>query len=700
MSTNKFIKTTLLNIDSSYRNVAPKNIVKSDGKILPPNPLTFTKGSSTVLINYPNHNLNAGDYITIQNVVGRTKNLVNSFVLINNFKYLIIVLFDSNLNQLQSLSSQSDIQAYYNFTLQTGQTNEIPPDYKNYTDELYINIELFGSQTESNSIKNINLNSILGIKKCMLASDIPANNIEIIKNSIKTIFGVDDLNIINPYTLFVELPNSYINESNSYYVLNQIFKITYMHIGGIKLGYLNANYPINNINYQSNYEVKNVIDENYFEILLNYSSYDNLSGGGKNIQIMKIVNSIPGFPDPDNYKVFLKDSYNNVTLIELVSTEIPYVDLTIKKDVNDKLYWYNIEDGQHLYSVQIDDGYYSSTTLLSKINEKINLVPRINSTSVSPNYNYFDIIVESNIQKIIFKPYNITKLPDSLSLRLEAINTINYFILNVSHPNNLVEVNDIIEISNSSIVTLSVITNEGEQLYDVPATYFNKKHKVYAVNLENQTYDILLGKESEISVTLTTVDKGGGENVTIKSKTKVSFLFNRLDTFGDIIGFKNVGDAFSVTEYSEAVSNKDSYVYSNNLNSVGNDLNYASGFFNLSGKFNYIFMYLNDIEYVYSNNNLQAAFAKISLAGSPGDVLFDTFISLPQHVYSKIFPVISLTELDIKFLYPDGSRVNFRNINHSFTLKITEESERNDNTFLNSNLISVSDEYKKANLKD
>jgi hypothetical protein len=34
-------KSTLLNIDSSYRNLYPKNIYKSDGKSLPLNPLNF-----------------------------------------------------------------------------------------------------------------------------------------------------------------------------------------------------------------------------------------------------------------------------------------------------------------------------------------------------------------------------------------------------------------------------------------------------------------------------------------------------------------------------------------------------------------------------------------------------------------------------------------------------------------------------------
>jgi hypothetical protein len=700
MSKNKFIKTSLLNIDSAYRNITPKNIVKSDGKILPNNPMTFTKGSTTVSINYPSHSLKTGDYITIQNVIGRSKTLVDSFILINNFKYLIIVLFDQNINPMLSTLTQSDTQAYYNFGLNTGQINEIPSDYKSYTDDLYINIELVGNQTESNLINNINLNNLLGIKKCLLASDIPANNIEIIKKSIKTLFGNDDLNIINRFTLFVELPIPYINDISDYYTLKQIFKVSYMHIGGIKLGYLNTNYPINNYNYQSNYEIKNVLDENNFEIILNYPSYGNLTGGGKNIQIMKILNSIGGYPDADFYTINLKNSFNNVTGIELSSSEIPYIDLTIKKDVNDKLYWYNIEDGQNLYKLQIDDGYYSSTTLLEKIKNKINQIPRINSTQTNPNYNYFEIVVESNIQKITFKPYNLKKLPNSLSIRSQVIDSQTYYILNVGHPNNLVEIDDQIEISNSSTVTLKKETNEGNLIYEVSANYINGIHKIYGINLENQTYDILLGKESEIANTLVTIEKAGGVNILVKSKTKISFLFNKTDTFGDIIGFKNVGDAFSVTEYSSEVSNKDSYVYSNNLNSVGNEIDYSSGFFNLSGKFNYILMYLNDIEFVYSNNNIPGAFAKISLAGSPGDILFDTFVTQPQHIYSKAFPISTLTEIKVRFLYPDGSRVNFRNINHSFTLKITEEQERNDNTNLNSQTISVSDEFKRANLND
>lgn len=667
MLKNKFIKSTLLNVDSSYRNIIPKNIVKSDCKLLPNNPIKFTKGDSTISINYPNHSLKIGDYITIQNVIGKSFSLINSFILINNVKYLIIYSSDN-------------------------QINNTPSDYKTYVDELYINIEVVGSQTENNLINNINYNNLFGIKKYLIYNDIPQVTQDYIKNILSNI----NFNIQN--ALFVELPFKYRNNNANYYIINQIFKISFMHIGGINLGYLNANFPINNFNYQSNYQVNNVFDDDNFAITLNFNSYADLQEGGKNVQVMKIIDTISGYPNSDSYTLNLKNSFNNVTNIELVSTEMPYIDLTIKKDINDKLYWYNVEDGDYLYSVQLDEGYYSSNSLLEKLKEKINKIKRVSSKDTNLIYNYFEILVESNIQKITFLPYNLTQLPNKLSARLEVINLDTYIILNVNHENYLVEKDDLIEIRNSTPITYTKNINEGIQIFEIPNEYINKVHTVFYVNSDNTTYDILIGKVDEISTKLITdnKEKAGGENVLVKSKTQVSFLFNKKDTIGDIIGFKNVGDSFSITPFSSIISNKNDYIYSNNLNSVGLKIDYSSGFFNLSGKFNYILMYLNDIEFVYSNNNVSAAFAKIALSGSPGDILFDTFISQPQNIYSKIFPISSLTQITVKFLYPDGSRVNFRNINHSFTLKITEEQEKSENTNLNSQLISVSDEYKKA----
>ena len=669
MSINKFTTSSIINIDSSFRNKTPKNIFKSDNKYLPLDPLTFTKSLSRIKFNQPNHNFSVGDNIIIQNVEGAQKILANTCYLVNNFNYMVIFI-DTN----------------------------IPSDYKNYADELYINIELVGNQTESNYINNIQFNYLVGYKQSLLPGDINSAYLENFKEFVMEKLGTFDINILNNKCFFIELPEKYVNSDTNYKLINQTFKITYQHIGGIKLGYLNANYPINNINYQNSYSINSIIDENTFEINLNYQSFGDTLGGGKNIQVMKITNTIIGYPDANTYVIDLKRSFNNVSGIQLISSEFPYIDLAVKKNINDKLYWKNIEDGQIVYKVQIDDGFYSTETLITHLEQKINLVPRIGNTKTNKLYNLFNIEFNPNIQKIVFKPYTISKIPNKLSIRHDVFENIKFFILNIQYTNNSVEVNDIITISDSDSVTVKNV--QDQTIYSINQDYINKDHVIYSKNLENQTFDIILGNEFEIKTNIVSFESYGGENISINSKTKASLLFDKTDTIGDLIGFINVGDKYSITDYSKNISNKEPYNYTNRLDVVGNPYSYSSGFTNLSGKYNYMLMYLNDIEYIYSNNNLASAFAKISFSGNPGDVLFNTFVSYPKNVYSKTFPISTLTQLTIKFTYPDGSTINFRNIDHSFTLRITEEKLQNSNTYKNSQHITVAEEFKLSQLKD
>ena len=677
MAQTKIIKSTLLNIDSSFRAVYPKNICYSDGVNLPSNALTFTKNSTLININFPDHKLSEGDNITIQNVEGISKTIASSIYLFNDFRYAIIVV----------------------------ESNNIETDYKKYTNSLYFNIDLVGDQTESNLVGNISLNNLLGVKKCLLGTDIPSSYLSVITSSsnLLTILSTTSAlvtSVINTKCLFIELPLEFSSLNATYYQLNQVFKISYLHIGGIHLGYLNANYPINNYSYQSSFEVYSVTDVNNFSININFKSFGNIKAGGNNIIVMKILNIMTGYPDADDYVINLKKSFNNVINIELVSSEFPYVDMVIKQDINDKLYWRNIEDGHYIYSVTLNEGFYSSESFLKHLTKKINDIKRINYTTINKNYNNFDITIESNMQKITFNPYNNSKLPNSLTIRKENIESKIYFILTVEHPNNLVDIGDSIIIFNSDNVTVSTTSNSNKVFDSINSKYINKTHIVYGINLKNSTYDIMLGSLNELSVEQSTSPLNGGENIMVKSKTKVSFLFDKSDTCGDILGFKDVGSAYSILDFSSTITNFDSYVNSINLNAVGNNISYNSGFMNFVGKFNYFLMYLNDIEYIYSNNNQKSAFAKIQLSGNPGDILFNTFIPTPLNIYYKGFPIPTLTDLTIKFTYPDGSRINFRNINHSFTLKITEEQIQNNNTYLNSNVISTLDEFKKANLKD
>ena len=127
MSQTKIIKTSLVNIDSSYRTTYPKNICTSNVTTLPNNPLTLTTGSNIIRFNYPNHNLKAGDNITVQNVEGIIKTTINAVYLFKNLKYAVFV-FDEN---------------------------NISINYKQYVEKIMCNIELVGEQQESNSIDNI-----------------------------------------------------------------------------------------------------------------------------------------------------------------------------------------------------------------------------------------------------------------------------------------------------------------------------------------------------------------------------------------------------------------------------------------------------------------------------------------------------------------------------------------------------------------
>jgi hypothetical protein len=670
MTSKKILNSTLLNIDSSFRNVNPKNICISNNKTLPNNPLLFTKNSNLITINYPLHNLVAGDNIVIQNVEGIVKTLSNSFYLFNNYQYMAIIVDD----------------------------NYIASDYKNVVNELYMNIEVFGAFTENNFIDNIPFNNLIGIKQMLIAKDIP----ELIKDELIILIQNIDNNMnesnINSKVIFIKLPIIFIN--SSYHQLNQVFKITYLHINGIKLGNLNANFPINSYNYQSNYTVNSITDANNFTILLNYNSYNTGIGGGKNIQVLKIINTLDGYPNSHNYVINLKKSFNNVVGIELTSSEFPYIDIVVKKNINDKLYWRNIEDGNYMYILQIDEGFYTIYSLVDTIQTNINKIERIISTTEKKIYNNFKVSINTSSQILSFNPYNLSQLPNCLSASYITIDSEIYIIITVNHPNNTVSEKNTITISNATNVTIKKIVNDAVQILSINAEYFNNSHTVYSVNLHNSTYTILLGKENQINFITTNIENNGGENIIVNSSSKVSFLFDKPDTLGELLGFNNAGNKFSFTDYKSVITNQDTYVYANNVDTVGNSLGYPNGFLNLAGNYNYILMYLNDIEYIYNTNNLPSAFAKILLTGNPGDVLFNTYVDIPKDIYSKSFPISTLNQISVYFLYPDGSDVIFRNINHSFTLKITEEKVVNDNTYLNSQRISVASELKNANLKD
>jgi len=640
-------KTKLLNIDSKFRNKIPKNIYLTQQIKLPIDPIQTTKDSNIIKVNYPNHNLKIGDRIIIQNVHGNMKTQNNCLYFLNNYKYAILSFSNHN----------------------------IPIDYLNYVDKYQISIEIINDIGSTTSYSNIPINSIIGTQTVYLPSLI--NKINIIPLEILSILNVSSVEKLDNSYLLVELPYNAIVNGTTYYLVSDVLRVRMLSIGGIGLPYINSDFPINYERNQGYLEVVNT-EQYYIYFKVSIISAQNDKSGGPNIQIMLITNTLPGYPNASSYSISIKKNFNNIVRIELISTEFPYIDFLIKSsgsNKNNKLYWKHYDDGNYIYQVEIPEGNYDTNSLISTISNNINLVKRIESTTEKPVYNIFNITIDSFTQKISFEAFKNNNLPNCITALISTINNINYVLLTFYHPSNLIEVNDTIVVSGASKIGTVI-----------DAIYINKYHQIYEVNKTQQTYTVLLAPLNELT-NLTTIDLtgNGGPSIVVKTHAKVSFLFDKNDTIGTVLGFKNVGDKNAITPYSTITTNFDNYIQYTNFNNVGN-IDNSTRLLNFSGSNYYILMYLNNFESILNSSNQPTAFAKILMSGNPGDIIFNSFINYPLEFD---FPIPYLNELDIYFTYPDGTLVDFRNIDHSFTLRIVEKIITPNNTGLNSKDTSV-----------
>lgn len=630
---NYSLKVSLVNIDSKYRNLEPKNILDGNPIFLSNNPIYVSENSFEIRIYYPNHNLNVGDKIILQNIEKELLILKDSFFLFDNFNYLIIKLENHNYNKITN----------YNET-------DIFINISNF-DELDPNKRLLG---------NIPINSILGYQKIYLKNDIEIENI--ILNNIQEYFNyttedVDD-NII-----FIKLPFVYskVNKLNNnieftdIYKLDNIFQIKSRELGGIPLSYLNANFPITNKQFKNSQFITRVDSNNiYFnsDIKGNYNS----RGGLDKVYISKVINTIEGFKNSDNYIIELKKSYTDVVRVELVSTEIPFVEFNINNNItskNNKLYWQYIDDGDIIYSVSLPEGSYGPDSLIENLTTEMNKITRLGSSVKEKIYNSFEIDINKNSQEVKFASFKFEKLPHSLKV-IKDNNLTNIFKLQIICPNNYVQVGDNIVITNSS------------KIGDIPASVINRTHEVFEINPANNTFTVII--PVDVTITNLNIEGSGGPYVNIKVPVLARFLFNYNDTLGSLIGFKNVGNENAITKFQHITSNLDDYIEKTIYDQIGN-LNVENTLLNLTTSYFYVFMYINDFEGIISNTDTENPFAKILLSGYTGDVMFNTFISSPLEFDN---PISLFNDLKVTFKYADGTAPNFRNFDHSFTLRITE----------------------------
>ena len=627
------LKVSLINIDSMFRNKSPKNIYTSSINYLPKDPITFIQDLQIIEINYPNNGFKENDRIIIQNVEGKSYILSGNIYLFQNYSYCFI-----NIN------------------------HDYTTNYNNLLNKLQIEISVINPEmlNDKKFYGNIPINSLIGIFDINLPSIV--NQTNEIPQSILTFFNSSSVESLDSSYILIKLPFNYFSYDNQYIEVTDFFKISFNDLYGLPINAINADYPINYQKLQGYHEVLSILNKDIFTIKTGYIALKNGMGGGTKIQIMKIINIEEGYPDANNYTIKLKKNFNNVVRIELVSTEFPFIDYLIKNsgpNKNNKIYWKHLDDGNYIYSTEIPEGNYDGQNLISLLMKNMNAIERITSTTEKKIFNDFLINYNSFTQEVNFSAFKTENIPNSLKVDIITINNIQYFRLIVNHPNNLVEINNLVTISNAAAIGI------------ITSNFINKTHTVFEINKNNNNYSILLGTINQISTSTdlkTTLTDSGGGAINIKTKALISLLFNYKDTIGNIIGFKNVGQSNAITPYKNTISNFDSYLNDTKLNTVGNIVE-TSLLLNFTGNNNYYLLYLNDFELVNNSYNQLPAFAKILLSGTLGDILYNTFINFPIEFD---FPISTLNEIKIKITYGDGSLPDFRNIDHSFTLKIVE----------------------------
>lgn len=182
--------------------------------------------------------------------------------------------------------------------------------------------------------------------------------------------------------------------------------------------------------------------------------------------------SKPIYKNSNDFKIKLDRVYKNIKQIKLISSEFPNADQAVKNSPlslkNNRITWINQEDsvsGFPTYSVDIQPGNYTASTLTDEMKNKMNKVLK---TQNNKNH-FFD--VQINLDTDIVKIYNI----DLSNLPINPVNSIaNNNTITIYQPNNSFSVNDTIFLSGVKGF-----------VGGIPPSKFNDYHTIISTTLDN-----------------------------------------------------------------------------------------------------------------------------------------------------------------------------------------------------------------------
>jgi hypothetical protein len=625
-----------VNIDSKNRETQT-TVQTDDTKNLSEDPLHFSSNTSTneylLWIDIPKHNFQQNDLITLSGLEKKTT-ILNTYTFDVTGKGEPSVVFRSGYQNIKIMSNP-------NITPTTGSTITLEEVKKINTSSMLVNISGFIGYPIASFYGNIPINTINTVHQVLLYN--PENS--------------DDYSPTLSY-FFISLVQPF---SGSINPASYNFSMVFNSYGIIPYNTINAQYPIDTTS-SSGYHTVYSTQPNSVSIKYTQNPYFKTHFGGTNIYTGKVTSFQNGYPDPNNYQISLNDTFQNVIMVRFISTTFPNITDTFVKNSNyqnNKFYWQNADDGDIVYSVELEVGKYDITTLCSTLESKIYDTLKPTTMGNYNNHNYINFSMDPNTNIIVIKSYKegilrnpIVKIDPPID---ESGTTADTYTLTIYHPSHgLLSSNIGIKISFSGFI----------ECMGLSATQLDGEHAVTKI-VDVDNYQIQL---SNINIGVIKTDSKGGNAVIVHVPNLFRILFNYSDTMGEVLGFRNVGNDDAITYYQSTITNQDPYNTEPTYTSSGIQIKYHNNSFKLT-KFDYVLMACKEFTNIeqFGEEKIQNVFGKIYFKDPTKVFANDTFARTPMILNDPI----EFSKLSISFYYPDGELFDFHGLDHSFVLSIT-----------------------------
>ena len=641
-------KTTYVDINSAYRVTEP-GAETEEAIRLTRDPLDFDNGSNEIFILHEGHSFSVRDSITLTGAVSS-----------QNIQRTTFRPDETSETKIPSF----EIPASCNF-MKIWFKHGLPSDYEG--DEIVIELSDIkgdrGNLETSSFLGNIPtnvINSKYPLKLTLTASDIDPN--------CDTSSLPPDYFDYSPDYFFIVLPKTMHDPPNDppYILRDYNYKIKNLSIAGVPLSLINAEYPITPERRQGYHNIIRTLTQGYF-IKTDIEAILDTTGGGANVFVSRVSNITTGYPNPNNYIIDLGKVFHNVLSARLVSMEFPNSEQVFKTEEgyqNNKIYWNDIDDGDHLYSIEVPAGNYTPSQLTTVLETLFFNTPRVNSGSsvgetYTPNH-FIQVNIDTATDRVSFRSYKEYILVEPIIQVSPEISTDpalddnppdTEYILTIRHPGH-----------GMTLLGEVILISGAIEHLGIPANTLNGTHTVTEI-VDDDNYKIQLPR---INLGSTRTDSKGGVSVTIFIPDLFRMRFDQTDTMGGLLGFRNPGDENSITPFNRVITNADPYEFDIDQNAAGETIQITNNSIQLSGD-DYVIMVAKPLETYISVGPIKSAFAKIILCDTPGKVIFNSFV--PTHrFYDDILH--ELSDLEIAFYTPNGKLYNFNGLDHSFTLEI------------------------------